>query len=50
MIRDIRHLKGESTQDAVVLEEATNKVKYRKLCSHLRYFLVDFVGLIKEVS
>ena len=50
MIRDIKHLKGESTQDAVVLEEATNKVKYRKRFSPLRYFLVDFLGLIKEVS
>ncbi|KAK2548573.1 Serine/threonine-protein phosphatase 2B catalytic subunit [Acropora cervicornis] len=48
MIRDIKHLKGENTQDAVVLEEATNKVKYRKRFSPLRYFLVDFLGLIKE--
>lgn len=50
MIRDIKLFKGESTEDAVVLEEAINKVKYIKLCSPLSYFLVDFVGLIKELS
>ena len=44
MIRDIKHLKGESTQDAVVLEEATNKVKYGKLCPPLRYFWWILLG------
>ncbi|XP_067033041.1 uncharacterized protein [Acropora muricata] len=46
MIRDIKHLKGESTQDAVVLEEATNKVKIFGKGNSMNIQLVDFLEAV----